>query len=196
MTSPSHLTDPERQQLLDLARTTLNQVVRLQSLPEIRASQLPATLRQTAACFVSLTKHDRLCGCIGHLLPRHPLYQGVIENTRSAALTDPRFSPLQPAELNAVRIEISVLGPLQPLDFASPEELLGFLSARQPGVVLHLGGQLTTFLPQVWSQLPDPAAFLERLAEKAGNDSIAWRQPGVRFSIYAADVFAEPDSSA
>jgi uncharacterized protein len=184
------LNDPERHQLLDLASMTLEQVVRRQSLPEIQSTHLPAALHQAAACFVSLSHHQQLRGCIGHLSFHHPLYQGVSENTRSAALTDSRFSPLQPSELNAVRIEISVLTELQPLSFASPDQLITLLRPHLDGVVLHLDDQLTTFLPQVWNQFPDPTAFLNRLAQKAGRDSTAWRLPQARISIYQADIFA------
>lgn len=186
------LTDSERGVLLGLARTTLEQVVRRHAPPDFQPGDLPDALLRAAACFVSLTHHDHLRGCVGHLIARQPLYQGVMDNTRNAAITDQRFSPLQPIELDAVRIEVSVLSELQPLAFASPEHLTVLLRPQQDGVVLHLGDQLTTFLPQVWNQIPDPVEFLDRLAQKAGGDPGAWRMAQARISIYQAEVFAHP----
>jgi AmmeMemoRadiSam system protein A len=191
MFHPARLTEPDRGELLALARKTLEHVVRHRILPEVHPADLRDALRRVAACFVSLTHHDSLRGCIGHLIARDPLYRSVIENTRSAAVTDPRFPPLQAAELGGVRIEISVLTSLQPLSYSSPAELPGLLRPHQDGVVLHLGDQLTTFLPQVWDQIPDPEEFLDRLARKAGGDPNAWRQAQARISIYEAQVFAE-----
>ena len=44
-----------------------------------------------------------------------PLHQAVAENARNAALRDPRFPPVQPDELDKIKIEISVLTEPQPL---------------------------------------------------------------------------------
>jgi AmmeMemoRadiSam system protein A len=185
------LGDSDRHQLLGLARMTLEHVVRQQTLPELRSAGLPAALHQAAACFVSLSHRGQLRGCIGNLGFCHPLYQGVSENTRSAALTDSRFERLQPFELGGIRIEISVLTELQPLCFVSPDQLITLLRPHLDGVVLHLDNHLTTFLPQVWDQISDPTAFLNRLAQKAGREPNAWRLPHARISVYQADVFAQ-----
>ena len=47
----------------------------------------------TAACFVTLTKHGQLRGCIGTLQADKPLHEGVLYFSIAAANYDPRFPP-------------------------------------------------------------------------------------------------------
>jgi len=187
----AQFTPPERQQLLALARRALEESVRTGNLPEATLADLPPAARQPRACFVTLTKHGELRGCIGNLAPRQPLYQAIQENARAAALQDYRFEPVQPAELKDLRIEISVLTDPQPLAFSSPEDLLAKLRPHVDGVILHIGRQSATFLPQVWQKIPDKVTFLDHLAQKAGCAPGAWRQPGTRVETYQAEAFAE-----
>jgi AmmeMemoRadiSam system protein A len=193
MTPQTSLKPSECHELLRLARQTLEQAVHNQPPAQIQTASLPRPLTLPGACFVTLTQHQRLRGCIGQLFPSMPLYQAVLDNTRAAARSDPRFPPVQPRDLPEIRIEISVLTDLQPLQAAPPDEWLRQLRPNVDGVVLYLGDKLTTFLPQVWNQFPNPAQFLERLAQKAGAPPGAWRTHNARLSIYQAQVFAEPD---
>jgi uncharacterized protein len=192
MSSFAALTVPEGRQLLGLARKTLEHVVRQQPPPLLRETDLFEALFRPVACFVSLSCRDELRGCIGHLIAPCPLHEGVRENTRSAATTDSRFSPLLPVELEEARIEISVLSDLQPLGCDVPEALPSLLRPHEDGVVLHLGDRLTTFLPQVWNSIRDPVEFLDRLARKAGGDASSWRSSRARISKYQVEVFREP----
>jgi AmmeMemoRadiSam system protein A len=141
---------------------------------------------------VTLTKAGQLRGCVGHLLARRPLYQTILENTRNAAVADPRFPAVQPDELAQIAIELSVLTELQPLPYSTPSDLLAKLRPHVDGVVLHQYERMTTFLPQVWEQLPDKLEFLDRLAQKAGGPPQAWRLPGARISVYQVEAFGEP----
>ena len=133
---------------------------------------------------MTLTKRGDLRGCIGNILPQGPLYQAVIENARNAARRDPRFPPVTPPEVDQLEIEISVLTEPLPLFFSSPEDLLRKLHPGVDGVVLQIGNRSATYLPQVWEQIPDKVDFLNNLAEKAGCESSAWREPGVSVFIY------------
>ena len=75
----------ERTFLLNLARATLVRVATNGGLPEVAAAEVPRRLTETNACFVTLTHHGSLRGCIGHILPREALYQAVIHNAQNAA---------------------------------------------------------------------------------------------------------------
>jgi AmmeMemoRadiSam system protein A len=183
----------ERKRLLELARLALQEAVLHGALPQVQPETLPPSLLEIRACFVTLTEHGRLRGCIGHLAPQEALYRAVMENARNAALRDSRFPPVQPAELDGIRIEISVLTEPQPLEFTSPEDLLSKLQAHQDGVILHLGDRRATFLPQVWEQLPDKVLFLNRLAQKAGCGPSDWRLPGTKVETYRVEAFHEED---
>ena len=189
--APENLTAAERKFLLDLARKTLTSVTAGGSLPKVAAKDIPPKLTEKKACFVTLTKNGTLRGCIGHLMPMEPLHQAVAENSRNAALRDPRFPAVTPAELSEVKIEISVLTDPQPLSFSSPEDLLSKLHSNEDGVLLHIGPRTATFLPQVWAQLPDKVEFLNHLSQKAGCDASAWRGQDVSVSIYHVECFEE-----
>jgi AmmeMemoRadiSam system protein A len=182
----------ERQFLLGLARRTLTRVTAGHDLPEIKSDTVPAPCRAAKGCFVTLTESGELRGCIGNILPAGPLYQAIMDNTRSAALRDPRFPPVTAEEAAQVHLEISVLTVPEPLAFASPDDLLARLQPHRDGVVLQIGGRRATFLPQVWEQLPDKAEFLSHLAAKAGCPPSAWRGKDVSVSLYRAEAFQEP----
>ena len=179
----------DRQFMLDLARQTLSSLVTNSEPPAVK--NVPEKLAQKRACFVTLTKGGALRGCIGNLLAQGPLYQAVIDNARGAAFRDPRFPPVSADEVRDLRIEISVLTQPEPLPFSSAEDLLGKLKPHEDGVLLRIGGRMSTFLPQVWAQLPDKVEFLNQLAQKAGCERGAWRGKDVSVSIYHVECFEE-----
>lgn len=183
----------ERRLLLDLARATLREAVANGRVPGVDESKVPAKIAAPAGCFVTLTKHGQLRGCIGNIQPQSPLWQGVIANAVNAALRDGRFTPVTTNELAEIEIEVSVLTVPQPLEFKSPEDLLAKLQPHRDGVVLQIGGRGATYLPQVWEQLPDKVMFLNTLAEKAGCAAGDWRKPGTRVSIYHVEAFKESE---
>jgi len=183
----------ERRSLLGLARRAVREVVTTGQLPAVPAEGLAARFAENKGCFVTLTKHGELRGCIGHIIAQEPLYRAILDNARSAALHDPRFPAVAPAELGDLEIEVSVLTAPQPLEFSSPADLLQKLQPHKDGVVLQIGPRGATYLPQVWEQLPDKEEFLESLAQKAGCDRSAWRGPGVKVSIYHVEAFKESE---
>lgn len=183
---------PEEQKfLLELARKTIRSVTTGGGLPKIDPAAVPPGVKVSKGCFVTLTKHGQLRGCIGNILPAGPLYQAVIENARSAALHDFRFPPVRADELDDIHIEISVLTEPVPLQFDSPDDLLAKLQPGKDGVVLEIGERKATFLPQVWQQLPDKVEFLNHLAMKAGAGPSDWRGKNVKVSIYHVVAFEE-----
>jgi len=187
------LNDRERMQALGLARFTVETLVRTGRMPVVSPASLPLALLAPRACFVTLTRHGVLRGCIGHLTAQMPLYQAVMENARNAALYDYRFEPVAPSELGELTIEISVLTRPRPLEVAGPEELLRCLEPGRDGVILHVGPHAATFLPQVWEKLRDPRRFMEQLSLKAGCAPDAWRSPDCRVEVYRVEAFSEPE---
>jgi AmmeMemoRadiSam system protein A len=179
-----------RRQLLGIARSALRESVATGRRPQPPfARGLPA---EETGCFVTLTRNGELRGCIGNLEAEGPLYRAVAENARSAALSDSRFAPVTAREVDKLKIEISVLSKPQPLWFSSPDDLLLKLRPGVDGVVLQIGEHVATYLPQVWDELPDKAAFMDSLAQKAGCDQEDWRKPGARVSLYEDETFGEP----
>jgi AmmeMemoRadiSam system protein B/AmmeMemoRadiSam system protein A len=191
--APESFSEPERKSLLEWARRVLVSAAAdpNSALAEVVATELPAKFREKKACFVTLTKDGELRGCIGHLEPQEALYLAVRDNARNAALRDPRFPEVKPDEVPKIKIEISVLTEPKPLSFESPEDLLRKLQPHMDGVVLRIGMHRATFLPQVWAQLPDKVEFLNRLSQKAGCESSAWRGKDTGVSIYHVECFEE-----
>lgn len=177
--------------LLPVARAAIASELHVASVP---VPQAPAWLLERGTCFVTLTIDGRLRGCIGSLESHRSLLTDVQRNAVAAAFYDPRFRPLEQAEFATVRIEVSVLTPQTPLDYANRADALMRLRPGIDGVVLTLGSQRATFLPQVWEQLADPEQFLAHLARKAGipEDVIngEW-PPELRVDLYQVRAWEE-----
>ena len=149
-------------------------------------------LDEPGATFVTLTRADELRGCIGSLEAKRPLRTDVRENAVAAAFRDPRFKPMTPQEWTDVAVEVSLLSPLEPLHSESEEQLLDVLRPGIDGLVLEYGHHRSTFLPQVWEQLPTPRAFLTSLRRKAGLPPDFW-EPGLKLSRYTVRKWREQD---
>jgi len=128
-------------------------------------------LEEEGAVFVTLTLDGSLRGCIGSLVAHRKLYEDIIYNARSAALSDPRFKPLSKEEFELIKIEVSILSKPELLLYDDSKDLKEKLRVGVDGVVLKLGSSQATFLPQVWEQLPTFELFFAHLCQKAGLQS-------------------------
>jgi len=147
-------------------------------------------LQEPGASFVTLTRQGELRGCIGTLEAHRPLGLDVRENAVAAAFCDPRFMPLTIEEFYDIRVEVSLLSPTEALAVASEEHALATLRPGIDGVVFEYGHYRSTFLPQVWEQLPEPAEFLAHLKRKAGLSMDFWSE-SVRLSRYTVSKWKE-----
>jgi uncharacterized protein len=131
--------------------------------------------------------HD-LRGCIGHIAGDRPLGEVIRQVAVSAARSDPRFPPVDLAELSALRIEISVL--TEPVPVATPD-LFGLVIGRD-GLLVRQGRAQAVLLPQVAvEQGFGPEAFLNAVCHKAGLPPGSWREPATNVFTFTADVFVE-----
>lgn len=174
--------------LLPIARAAISRVL---GVPCVADENAP-WLADHGACFVTLTRHGALRGCIGTLQAHRSLLADVKSNAVSAAFRDPRFAPLNVAELKLTKIEISLLSPPQAMDFLDEEDALAQLRPGIDGVVFEYGPHRSTFLPQVWDQLPQPRQFMAHLKSKAGLPEDFWAK-GVKLSRYTVTKWCESD---
>lgn len=177
-----YLTEGERKELLAIARRAAVSWVRKGKVPQ--ETPPPGNLVAPGAAFVTLTRKGRLRGCIGYTEASVSLFKTVQECAVAAATEDPRFPPVGTAEVDAIRIEISVLTPLAPVRPAEVEVGIH-------GLLVRKGGRRGLLLPQVavehgW----DREAFLSAACEKAGLPRDAWRS-GAELYSFTAEVFGE-----
>jgi AmmeMemoRadiSam system protein A len=187
------LSADEQKMLLEMARTRLREFVTGKQETNIDDARIPAALKREAACFVTLTKNGALRGCILDSFDAHEaMYKNVMRNVILAATSDPRFPRVCASELDAIKIEISVLDRPHLLEFSNPDDLLSKLVPGQDGVILRTSRGSSTYLPQVWEDLPDPIQFLSSLCQKQGAPADCWRSdPSVKVEIYHVLHFSE-----
>lgn len=152
-------------------------------------------LQEKGATFVTLTQGGELRGCIGTLEAHRPLLEDVKANAVAAALHDPRFAPLQHTELSYTRVEVSLLSASEAIAFESEQHALAQLRPEVDGIIFEYGHYRSTFLPQVWEQLPDPETFMAHLKHKAGLAPNFWAA-GVKLSRYSVSKWKESDLPA
>jgi AmmeMemoRadiSam system protein A len=190
-TVSSVLSSEERRQLLQLARAALADSVCGRSLTPLNLAELPPRLCEFGSTFITLTIKGQLRGCVGTLEAYQPLAEDVREHTRAAALSDYRFLPVQPDEVPHIKIEISYLTPLRPLEYDNPEDLLIRIRPGIDGVVFRDGLRRATFLPQVWEKLSNPEEFFDHLCQKMGVAPGTWRRRKLEVFTYQVEEFHE-----
>lgn len=186
----SSLNPEEKDFLLTLARSAIRASL-AKDARVARPRQPAEALREKRGCFVTLHKSGALRGCIGVIEPQQSLMAHVEENALNAAFRDPRFPAVTEKELDAIDIEVSVLSPPRPLRFKDSDDLLRQLQPGVHGVILSQGWRRSTFLPQVWEQLPKPEDFLTQLCLKGGMEPDCWRCKETGVQVYEVEKFAE-----
>lgn len=179
------LNEEQQKTLLGIARESLETYIRGGKKKEYSTDD-PA-LGQKLGMFVTLNKHGRLRGCMGHFAEDTPIVELTASQVLVSATGDPRFPKVQPDELDDIEIELSVLSSPKPVD--SYEDIV----VGRHGVILEKGGRGATFLPQVAPEQGwDRDEMLTHLAAKAGLRPDEWRE-GASFRVYTAQVFGEEE---
>lgn len=177
-------------ELLRIGRDSIEYgLVHGKPLPVAR-DKFSAALMQPGATFSTLRLEGELRGCCGTLEAYGPLAQDVAHSAFRAAYQDPRFDPVRHEEFNAVRLEVSVLSPLETIPFTDEDDLMSRLTPGVDGLVIIEGRRRATFLPKVWESLPDPRDFLARLKGKCGLPADYWSER-LEFQRYSTLSYAE-----
>ena len=184
------LNSQEKEILLKIARHALESEIRGDKHLPLNVKTTPL-LEAEGASFVTLTINGQLRGCIGALEPYQALIEDVREHALAAALNDYRFPPVRADELEKIDIEISRLTAPKPLKYTNSDNLLSKLRPNIDGVVLKDGYRGSTFLPQVWGQLPNAEDFLSHLCQKMGASSDLWKHKKLDVLIYQVEEFSD-----
>lgn len=191
--SVDHMSAQTGKVLLELARKAIAERlgVSYEPSPDFEKKLTDEIFDTRRGTFVTLKIDNQLRGCIGNLTPDHTIREGVTENAVNAAFKDPRFPPLTRDEFDSIQVEISLLTEPVLLDYRDPSDLLAKLTPGEDGVIIRKGVHSSTFLPQVWEQLPDKAAFLGNLCMKAGLPADEWKKGDLQVYTYRVRYFEE-----
>ncbi|MBN2349053.1 MAG: AmmeMemoRadiSam system protein B [Bacteroidales bacterium] len=181
------LSHQDKEDLIKIARNTVNSYVRFQKRPAIEENLLSDNLKTPAGAFVTLHKKGQLRGCIGRFDPDIPLFKVIQDMAIAASTRDYRFTPVTPDELDQLDIEISVLTPLKKIN--SIEEIV----LGKHGIYIKKDHQSGTFLPQVATQTGwSLDEFLGHCAkDKAGLGWNGWID--AELYTFEAIIFSEKD---
>ncbi len=129
---------------VQLARKTVEEYTRTGKMPEM-PENLPEEMHgQRAGVFVSIKEEGRLRGCIGTIQAvQASIAEEIMANAISACSRDPRFSPIEPEELERLTISVDVLGDTEKI--SSPGEL----DVKRYGVIVTKGHKRGLLLPNL-----------------------------------------------
>jgi AmmeMemoRadiSam system protein A len=171
----------DRLQLLQIARAAI--VARVTGVGG--GAELPGPTEDSDGAFVTIHLNGALRGCVGSIGAGQPLSRVVRDCAIAACSADPRFEPVTAVELPGLEIEISLLGPLEPM--TSPEDI----ELGRHGLVVEQGWHRGLLLPQVATEWGwDRKTFLAQTCIKAGLARDAWKQ-GAKVFRFEAEVFEE-----
>ncbi len=140
-----------------------------------------------AAAFVTLTERGELRGCMGTLDPDQAAWRSVVETAGWAARRDPRFEHLRAWELAALEVDVSILGPMEPLE--DPADFRPGVD----GILISRDGRRGLLLPEVADDVGHgPTDMLVAVCRKAGLPADAWRDPGTRLQVFRTLRFGGP----
>jgi AmmeMemoRadiSam system protein A len=177
------LSEADRRAALQLARTAVVEAVSHRKLPD--AFPREGVFAERRSVFVTLHVRNRLQGCIGVIEANEPLGEAIVRCAASAALEDPRFAPMKMEQLGELRIEISLLSPMEPI---VPDSI----EIGRHGLFIRLHASRGLLLPQVAVEHRlTREQFLEETCRKAGLRAEAWRDPEARLFGFTCEVFSD-----
>jgi len=178
----------DRQALLTIARDAVTAHVGRTGGPE-----RPAPHREVSdelgsrkgGAFVTIHHRGELRGCIGHIDADDLLVRVIAQCAVSACSADPRFVPIVAGELTDIDVELSLLGPLEPIGGPADIEI------GRHGVLVARDRRRGLLLPQVATEWKwDALTLLTQTCRKAGLPADAWKS-GAEVWRFEAEVFGE-----
>jgi len=168
---------------------------------ETKKRTIPASMlsdprfKQKMGCFVTLKQRDlerSLRGCIGFPEPVYELHKALTHAGIAAATEDPRFSPVESAELEYLLLEISLLTKPVEISVKDPRDLLKKIEVGKDGLIMRWSFGSGLLLPQVATEYDWSAEdFLCNLSMKAGAPPDQWLVPGTLIYRFRAQIFQE-----
>lgn len=153
----------------------------LNQLQLILRSQIQIFWIAMGYSFLSIYFRRQLRECVGSIKSDQPLYEVTAQMVVSAAANDPRFSTVSVDEINELKIELSVLTPLQLVTNINQ------IKIGQHGFYIVNGRQNGLLLPQV--AISHHLKILKQTCLKAGLPDNAWQFNKTEIYVFRAEVF-------
>ena len=174
--------DGWKRHFLGLARASIRSALALPPRPTSPPPTEP--MIEARGTFVTLRVDGHLRGRMGMIKRRTTLSRTIERMASAAATEDPRFPPLSVDELDSTRIEISLLGPLSPVE-------PGAVEVGEDGLVVEGTGRRGLLLPEVAVERGmQRVEFIEATVKKAGLPADALSR-GATLSRFSTRHFAE-----
>ena len=184
------LSDDDGEVLVKMARNSVTEY--LQNNTRINNEEFNSRFNIDSGIFVTITKENSLRGCIGYPLPIKKLSNAVIDSAIAAATEDPRFSPINPNELNNLIFEITVLTPPIEINVEKYEDYLSIIKVGRDGLIVENKQFSGLLLPQVPKEYGwNIEEFLAHTSEKAGLEKNAWKDQDTKVSRFEGIIFKE-----
>lgn len=127
-----------------LARETIEEYIKTGNRISVPVGLPDEMYNDRAGVFVSIKENGNLRGCIGTIQATQPsVAEEIMQNAISASTKDPRFSPIEPNELDKLTISVDVLGDTEIID--SPDKL----DVKRYGVIVTKGYRRGLLLPNL-----------------------------------------------
>jgi len=184
------LSDDDGQILVKMARNAVTEY--LQNNTRINNKEFNSRFNIDSGIFVTITKENSLRGCIGYPLPIKKLSNAVIDSAIAAATEDPRFSPINPNELNNLIFEITVLTPPIEINVEKYDDYVSAIKIGRDGLIVENKQCSGLLLPQVPKEYGwGIEEFLAHTSEKAGLEKNAWKDQNTKVSRFEGIIFKE-----
>ena len=185
------ISDSIGHELVHLARQTVLAYLTTGSIPHKTNGDFPR-----GGVFVTILRVDNqteeLRGCIGFPSSSLGIYESVTKAAISAALEDPRFEPVQVAEMDQLVFEVSVLTIPEEIRTKVSSDRKKSIRIGRDGLMINWRGHNGLLLPQVPVELGwSVEEYLRNICLKAGIDDSAWMYPETKLYRFQAQVFKE-----
>ena len=182
--------DSDGIELVKMARKVVTGFLRNDS--KISDSKFDSKFDFSSGVFVTINKENDLRGCIGYPTPVKRLCDGLVDAAISAAIRDPRFTPVTIDELDKITFEVTVLTPPEEIKVKEPSEYLSEIKVGRDGLIVENGFSSGLLLPQVPTEYGwNEKEFLEHTCQKAGLNKDAWKEKSTIISKFQGVIFKE-----
>ena len=184
------LSGDEGKKAVQFARSVVDSHVKTGADPSSVVGEMFEKKQGVFVTIHTYPNHD-LRGCIGIPLPIMTLKDAIVESARSA-IKDPRFSPLEENELNAVIIEVTILTKPEIIKVHQPQDYFSNIEIGKDGLIVEQGFYKGLLLPQVpveqgWGK----EEFLSQTCRKAGLLPNAWFEKNTKIYRFSGQIFTE-----